>query len=111
MEGIDALKSLALDRWYKVLVLLGGSLLVVSLFKETKGISNAQLQMLSLGTLLVGLGEWKNHKVASYIKPPNFYTGPTALVSYPVWSPDLVGVVLDLAGAAFIARGAWSFWH
>lgn len=107
----EALKGLALDRWYKVLIMIGGTLLVVAFFKEVKGITNVQLQLLSAGVLLVGLGEWKNHKVASYIKPPNFYTGPTALISYPVREADFVGLILELTGAALIARGAWSIWH
>jgi hypothetical protein len=111
MSGFDAFKGLVLDRWYKVLILVSGSLLLVSFFKETKGITNVQLQLLSAGALLIGLGEWKNHKVASYIKPPNFYTGPGAVISYPVREADLVGVLLDLAGAALVARGAWSLWR
>lgn len=108
MSELEPFKGLALDRWYKVLVLVGGSLLLVSFFKETKGITNVQLQLLSAGVLLIGLGEWKNHKVASVIKPPNFYTGPAALISWPVREADLIGVLLDLAG---VARGAWSIWR
>lgn len=90
---------------------MGGSLLLVSLFKETKGITNAQLQLLSAGALLLGLGEWKNHKVASCIKPPNVYTGPAAIISYPIRQADMVGVVLDVLGAVLLVRGVWSIWR
>lgn len=91
--------------------MIGGTFLVISLFKETKGITNIQLQMLSAGALLIGLGEWKNHKVLSYIKPPNVYTGPAALVSYPVREADLVGITLDLIGLVLLVRGVWSVLH
>ena len=104
----DFLKQLELDVWYKVCILIGGISLLTAFFVPVQGISNTQLQMLAGGVLLVGLGEWKNHKKESFIKPPNAYTGPAALITYPVRKPDLLGVLLDLVGIALIGFGVVS---
>ena len=89
MSPGDFLKNLVLDTWYKALV------------------TNQQLQLLSTGIFFFGLGEWKNHKKESFIKPPNAYTGPSALISYTVWKPDLFGVFFDLIGLTLIGFGIW----
>ena len=56
---------------------------------------------------LFGLGEWKNNKVTSWFKPPNFYTGGAALISAIIRNADFLGVLLELAGLASIATGIW----
>jgi hypothetical protein len=61
----DFLKGLAIDTWYKALMYLGGAVFAVSLFVDVKGIGNVNAQLLSSGCFLLGLGEWKNHKVQS----------------------------------------------
>lgn len=105
MSLTELFKSLVLDTWYKALVYLGGLVLVLSLFIEVRGISNYQVQMISLGIFLFGLGEWKNHKFISTIKPPNVYTGPAMHMRIPVWKPDLIGIIFDLAGFSLIFLG------
>lgn len=102
-------KSLKLDTWYKALVYLGGLTLILSLFIEVKGIENYQLQRLSVGVFLFGLGEWKNWKIRPWIKPPNAYTGGALLFQIPVWKPDIVGLILDLSGLVFLFFGIKSF--
>jgi len=104
----DIFLNLKIDRWYKVFVYLGGFVLVVSLFVEVRGITNAQLQLISSGFFFIGIGEWKNHKVASWIKPPNVYTGPTALVQVPIRKADLFGICLDIIGLTLIILGVWN---
>ena len=94
----DFFKELKLDAWYKVLVYISGIGLLVSLFVDVKGVSNIQLQLISVGILLVGLGEWRNHKKDSWIKAPNVYTGPAMVVTQTVWRPDVVGIAFDIAG-------------
>jgi len=92
MDITDLLKILSLDTWYKVVMWLGAGVLVASLFFQVHGdVTNAELQILSLGVFLLGLGEWKNYKSKSWIKPPNAYTGDAALMSSVVRSPDAVG--------------------
>jgi hypothetical protein len=105
MDFGDLLKSFVIDTWYKALVYLGAVVLALSFFVEVRGLTNHQVQLLSGGAFLFGLGEWKNYKVASWIKPPNVHTGGPALMSATVRKADVVGVLLDLAGVIFIAVG------
>ena len=105
MSLVDFFKNLVLDTWYKALVYFGGVVLILSLFVEVKGISNTQLQLLSAGIFMFGLGEWKNHKFIPQIKPPNAYTGPALFMNVPDWEPDLLGIILDLSGFVLLVLG------
>ncbi len=103
----EFLKSFVIDAWFKAVMYVGAVVLVASFFLEVKGITNEQLQLLAGGAFLVGLGEWKNHKVASWIKPPNVYTGGPLLMSATVRRPDFVGVILECAGALLLGLAIW----
>ncbi len=107
MDVTDLLKSFVIDTWYKAIVYLGGAVFAFSVFFEVKGLTNSQLQLLSGGAFLVGIGEWKNHKVAAWIKPPNAYTGGAALMQRTVRNPDFVGILLETVGIALVLVGAW----
>lgn len=88
---MEFFKSFKIDAWYKVLVYLGGILFIFSIFIPTQWITNEQVVLLSSGMLLIGIGEWKNHKYVSWTKPPNVYTGPTAFITTKTRKPDAVG--------------------
>jgi hypothetical protein len=98
----DAFKNLTLDTWYKVFVYLGGFAFLASLFVGVEGITNGQLQLLSLGIFLIGIREWENRKTANWIKPPNAYTGVAALMSAEVRKPDSFGIACDILGFILI---------
>jgi hypothetical protein len=104
----DFFKGLVLDAWYKAFMYVGGIALLLSFFLDVKGLTNSQLQLIAGGIFLIGIGEWNNHKKDSWIKPPNAYTGPTALITQTVWRPDLFGLALDLLGVALLITGAVS---
>jgi hypothetical protein len=103
----ELFKGLKLDSWYMAVTYLGGVALLLSFFFEVKGISNNYLQILTGGIFLFGLGEWKNHKNESYIKPSNAYTGPAAYISYTVRRPDAFGLMLNLMGLIMITYGIY----
>jgi hypothetical protein len=103
----DALKSLVLDSWYKAVMYLGAVVFVCSLFWPARGLTNSQLQLLSGGAFLLGIGEWKNHKVKAWFEPPNAFTGPAALVQTTVRIPDLFGILLEGIGIVLIVVGGW----
>ena len=109
----DFLKGLKIDRWYKVFIYLGGLAFVISLFIEVKGVTNLELQMLSLGFFFIGIGEWKNEKILVEFKPPNVYTGTAALIETPIRKPDFIGVLFDVIGVILFLCGLghiiWSF--
>ena len=71
---------------------------IISLFTEVKGLSNGQLQLISGGLFFIGIGEWKNWKVAAWIKPPNVYTGGLALMQVTVCKHNIIGVFFDKIG-------------
>lgn len=102
MELPELFKSLKLDVWYKAFVYLGGVLFMVALLCNIKALTNEQLMLLAAGMFLIGVGEWKNHKVESWIKPANAYTGGSALMSRTVRSPDALGRLFDFAGVVLL---------
>lgn len=91
-------KNFAIDSWYKSLIYIGGIITIASLFFETKAMTNQRALLLGLSILLIGLGEWKNHKIFSQFKPPNVYTGPAGIIKYPIRMPDIIGISLDFLG-------------
>jgi hypothetical protein len=107
MDALELLKNFAIDTWYKAIMCFGAVVFVISLFYGVKGLTNSQLQLLSGGAFLFGLGEWKNHKVRSWIKPPNAYTGPAAYMETTIRSADFLGTFLNLVGVALIVVAIW----
>lgn len=101
----DFLKGLIIDSWYKALVYVGALGFILSLFVEVRGITNRELMLLSSGLFFGGIGVWKNEKWASYIKPPNAYTGPAALIKYPIRKPDFVGRFFEIMGVLLFLAG------
>ncbi|MBI4686429.1 MAG: hypothetical protein HY756_01380 [Nitrospirae bacterium] len=107
MDFYKIFKQLDLNNWPNLLVCLSSIILVLSFFNEAKGISNAQLQLLSSGFLFIGLGELKNYRTMHLIKPANAYTGPPLLIEALKRKPTFVGILLDIIGIGFIATGIW----
>lgn len=107
MDAAELIKNFAIDTWYKAVMYLGAIIFVVSLFSTVKGLTNSQLQLLSGGAFLLGLGEWKNHKVSSWIRPPNAYTGPAAFMEATVRSADFIGVLFEVVGVVLVSLAIW----
>ncbi len=103
----EIFRNLKLDTWYKAFVYIGGITFFASLFFDVKGITNSQLQLLAGGIFLIGIGEWKNHKKLSQIKPPNAYTGPAALVTWTERMPDFIGNIFIILGLVLIGYGIY----
>ena len=104
MEPSGIFKNLSLDMWYKALVYVGGIILILSIFMEVKGIANIHVQLLSLGVFLIGLGEWKNHKIQLITRSPSI-TDPGALIQAYVRKNDLFGVILEIVGGFCLVVG------
>jgi hypothetical protein len=107
MEPSGLLKSLALDAWYKVVMYVGVTLFAVGLTIDLRGMTNGEALLFGLGMFLIGLGEWKNHKVAAWIKPPNVYTGGAALMQAKVRQSDVFGLLLDFCGLVALGFALW----
>lgn len=99
MNLSDFLKSLALDKWYKLLIYLGSLIILGALFFPIHAISNKSALFLGLALFLVGMGVWKTEKHYEGILPPNaYYEGSALKVTQTKHEFDLVGVCLIIGG-------------
>ena len=62
MDISQALKSLVIDHWYKLLAWLGGVVTLGAVFIDVKILTNHNIIFFSIGVLLIGLGEWASHR-------------------------------------------------
>lgn len=92
------LESLKIDTWWKVILLLGVGAVFMSFYTKIDFIQNKHLCGLGIGMLLIGISFWIAEKSFSTIKPPNAYTGPTALISWKEIHHNPVTTVLFLLG-------------
>lgn len=98
----DLLKNLKIDSWYMVFIIVGAVGFISSLTVPILAISNKQAMVLTSGILMIGLGEWKNHKYLTGIKPPNVYTGGTAIITQKIRRPDILGNFMVMIGLLFL---------
>jgi hypothetical protein len=57
----NPLSKLKIDYWYQAVLVVASCVLVLALTVELKDVRNSVVQILSLGFLFWGLGEWINH--------------------------------------------------
>ena len=99
MKFLDAIK---LDKWWKLVLYIGIGAVVASLYFQISFIENKHLFGLGIGMFLIGLSLWIAEQHFSAIKPPNVYTGPTALISWTEIRHNPVTIILFLLGLIFI---------
>lgn len=103
----EIFKDLSLDKWYKVLVYLGGVVLVLSFFLEVKGtIGNTNLQLLAGGAFLIGMGEWNNHHETKQITTPSVYGQYELTRRFRRVTP--FGLLLDVIGLVLLGFAIWN---
>lgn len=108
MDFTKILESLKIDIWYKYLLYMGSIVFILSLTIDTKGLPNILIQLVSCGILMIGLGEWKNHKVIHYDKIiPETCSTPCLHVptSEIVRNWTILGTMLDFIGVILILVG------
>lgn len=103
-KGLAALK---IEHWYHVFVVLGAAGAVGSLSFELKGVANAHMLLVSIGVLLIGIGEWINHPLQTKIVPPNVYTPGGGIITGHPRSPSLLGILFDILGFILLTIGIW----
>ena len=92
----NPLSNLKIDRWYKILPVIGAVTLVLSLTVEMKVSDNLTVLVASIGVILFGIGEWINHplqvrmvgayKITSYNRVNTFWGN--------LWSMFGVGLII-----------------
>ena len=100
----NPLSNLKIDRWYKALLVLAACVLIVSLSVEMKGVQNSVVQLISLGAIFVGIGEWINHPLQQKIGPGFKIAAYPRINTFGGNLFDFAGVVLIIVGAVRIFR-------
>jgi len=96
------LESLKIDTWWKIILLLGVGAIFMSFTVKIDFIQNKHLCGLGIGMLLLGISYWIAEQRFSTIKPPNAYTGPTALISWKEIHHNPITAILLSLGFIFI---------
>jgi hypothetical protein len=103
---MQGLPNFPIKAWYHLFIALGILGIGASATVDLKGIQNAHALLVSLGVLLIGIGEWINHPLQTAILPANYLYGGGKITGYPR-NNSFLGVAFDVAGVALFAVGVW----
>lgn len=96
------LENLKLDLWYGIVLYVGVLMIAASLFFEVDFLKEKHLFGFGLGMFLVGISFWIAEKYAHSFKPPNFYTGGAALISWKIIKHNPISIIILLLGLGLI---------
>ena len=95
--------ALKIDDWYKLLPVIGGVTLVLALTVEMRGVPNVLVQLVSIGVIFIGIGEWINHPMQTKIVPGFKITSHIRLNTFSGNFWDLLGIGMIVY--AFVYHG------
>lgn len=95
----NPLSSLKIDYWYKLLPVIGTITMIIGLTLDVKGVTNIFVLLVSLGVILIGIGEWINHPLQTKVGPTYKIVSYNRLNTWAGNCWDLVG--LSVIGYAF----------
>lgn len=98
----NPLNNLKIDYWYKAILVIATTLLIVSLSVKMIGVPNTFVQLMSLGAIFIGIGEWINHPLQQILAPGAKMTG------YPR-SNSILGTLFDFIGIIIIGNSLFCF--
>lgn len=94
----NPLSNLKIDYWYKALLVIASCTLIVSLSIEMKGVANCVVQLISLGAVFIGIGEWINHPLQTGIVPGFKITSYNRVNKFGGNAFDLLGIICIVTG-------------
>ena len=94
------LSKIIINDWYKILPALGASVLIFALTVELVGVQNTAVQLISLGSIFIGIGEWQNHPSETTVMKQYKYT---VRLRKNTWS----GNIWNFAGSLLVFGGIW----
>ena len=92
--GENPLSTLKIDYWYKMLPVVGTLTLIIGLTVEIKGVTNTLVQLVSIGVIFLGIGEWINHPLQTQIGAGFKITSRNRLNTFAGNAWDVVAVVM-----------------
>lgn len=63
----NPLSTLKIDYWYKILPVVATITLIIGLTIDVKDVPNILVQLISIGVILIGIGEWINHPLQTKV--------------------------------------------
>lgn len=90
----NPLSALKIDYWYKILPVVATVTLIIGLTVEVKGVSNLLVQLVSIGVIFIGIGEWINHPLQTRVGPGFKITSYNRLNTLTGNTWNLVGAVI-----------------
>lgn len=97
MSDPNPVRNLKLDEWYKVLIPIGGTIMIISLVFTIPEFTKKELFFLGGGLLLVGIGEWKNERFHTQFVDQTVFN-PFMRISQKYRVNDKLGVPLEIIG-------------
>lgn len=104
----NPLSKLVLDYWYKVLMVVGIVVFILSGTGLLKAFPTVPTSLIFLGIFWVGLGEWVNHPLKTSLQPRNISFPGGVLTGHPR-NPKIIGVTFDFIGGALIIFGGYKY--
>lgn len=103
----NPLSNLKIDYWYKVSLIIATVLLITSLTVDLKGVKNKPIQLISVGIIIISLGEWINHPIQIQVIRPNpMLPSGGQLEGHPRKNSAL-GIFFDILGIIILVFGSY----
>ena len=105
---MNFLPNFKIDDWFKILVLLGTTLIICSIFIPVNFGKPVDFFLLGFGLLFLGLDTWYS-KHYRFQELPATLVEPYVSFQVPVWKPTIIGIVFILLGITLIILAILSF--
>lgn len=104
----NPLSKLALDYWYKVLMVIGVVIFLLTGAGLLKAFPTMPTALISMGLFWLGLGEWINHPIQTILKAPE-YPFPGGIITGHPRNNSPLGITFVVIGVALIVFGGYKF--
>ena len=104
----NPLSKLALDYWYKVLIVAGAFVFLVNGTGLLSAYPAVPTALVSLGVFFWGIGEWINHPYQEMLSYDAYGRVEATISGYPR-SPKPIGILFDVFAFLLMVYGIWKF--
>ncbi len=103
---VNPLSNLVLDSWYKVLMVVGMFVFLLTAAGVLSVLPAVPSLLISLGIFLFGLGEWVNHPLQTGLLSATAFHPAGIVTSYPRRF-SVAGCIFDLIGLGLLGAGVY----